>query len=695
MNSRSDKSDQQKKPDALERLSQLWNLTPANKALARSYLTDHRAEDSLLAGVERQIFPLLYSDEGHEVNELLNKLVSPDQEKIHAKVLKLLWAIGGSTAGFVAQPGQHIYNTDNQQSDELFRFRSRVLGIPAAAAMDAEEIAAYPRGVDQTQRLRRLATTDPNALVEAQRLISDTWNSVPGGGQRYCSDSCGEIDDLWEAMSIGVLAMVLLTTLKPDEAGESLRKAQEQAALNRVEAILDHYDETALSEQDASLLKAYIQTGDPTAPFPETSRPTAWQREPLEIFTENYLLYKMAAKYAVMCTAPAVLFGLGDDPRLSCALRVLTGIEIETTLEAILLFLPEDRDVDALDPLIPHIPGGEVTLLRFLVTDGQNYRELGKNVAERYRAGGEEAANLLNIEEYERLGRLLPDLKHSKDEAWINALHDRIVPCMLNIFDKNSQKEIIRDYLEGKEAFANSAAFLKPIRNENRWIFNVDEGILEYRKLAGWDEFACRCMIVLCLTCTGNGISKPLLNNKDEKQTIDAFVKALPVLGLPVRDCMTVLATMCDQIYNEKGKKLLIKAVQKHFVTEPGLAGLADAALNSSASARIMAVEGLETLLSQSQCTEEARKTLTACAGDSSKQVQELLMQIYLRHPDWEQYYLVMLGGKKTPQRLLAARVLVSLDAKKYRPALEEALSREKNAKVTEQITALLNDVDC
>lgn len=97
----------------------------------------------------------------------MNKLASPEQEKIQAKVLKLLWAIGGSTAGFVAQPGQHNYNTDNEESAELFRFRSRVLGIPAAAAMDAEEIAAYPRGVDQTQRLRRLATTDPNALEEA------------------------------------------------------------------------------------------------------------------------------------------------------------------------------------------------------------------------------------------------------------------------------------------------------------------------------------------------------------------------------------------------------------------------------------------------------------------------------------------------------------------------------------------------
>lgn len=692
MNSRSDKSDQQKKQDAPERLSRLWNLTPANEALARAYLTDDRADDSLLSGAERQIFTLLYSDERQEVNKLLDKLASPDREEIQAKVLKLLWAIGGSTAGFAAQPGQQICNTDNEESAELFRFRSRVLGTPAAAAMDAEEIAAYPRGADQTQRLRRLAVTDPGALVEAQRLINDTWNSVPGSGQQCCCHSCGETDDLWESTAVGVLAMVLLITVKPDGSGESLRKGQEETALSRVEAILNHYEETALSEQDASLLKAYIQAGDPAAPFPVTSRPTAWQREPLEIFSENYLLYKMAAKYAVMCTAPAVLFGLGDDPRLSCALRVLTGIEIETALEAILLFLPEDRDVDALDPLIPHIPGGEVTLLRFLVMDGQNYGELGKKAAERYRSGGDEAANLLNIEEYERLGRLLPDLKHSKDKAWINALHERIVPCMLNIFDKNSQKEIIRDYLDGKEAFANSAAFLKPIRNENRWIFNVDEGILEYRKLAGWDEFACRCMIVLCLTCTGNGISKPLLNNKDEKQTIDAFVKALPALGLPVRDCMTVLAIMCDQIYNEKGKKILIKAVQNHFVTEPGLAGLADAALNSSASARIMAVEGLETLLSQSQCTEEARKALTACAGDSSKQVQELLMQIYLRHPDWEQDYLVMLGGKKTPQRLLAARVLAGLDAEKYRPALEDALSAEKNAKAAEQITALLKN---
>ena len=90
-----------------------------------------------------------------------------------------------------------------------------------------------------------------------------------------------------------------------------------------------------------------------------------------------------------------------------------------------------------------------------------------------------------------------------------------------------------------------------------------------------------------------------------------------------------------------------------------------------------MAVEGLETLASTLECTEEARRALTACAGDSSKQVQELLMQIYLSHPDWDQDYLAMLSGKKAAQRILAAKVLAGLDA-------------EKNAKVMEQITALL-----
>ena len=92
---------------------------------------------------------------------------------------------------------------------------------------------------------------------------------------------------------------------------------------------------------------------------------------------------------------------------------------------------------------------------------------------------------------------------------------------------------------------------------------------------------------------------------------------------------------------------------------------------------------------------EEARKALTTCAGDSSKQVQELLAERYIRHPDWEQDYLTMLGSKKAAVHSLVVRILAGIDTEKYRSTLEGALAVEKNAKVTDQITALLNDVDC
>lgn len=101
-------------------------------------------------------------------------------------------------------------------------------------------------------------------------------------------------------------------------------------------------------------------------------------------------------------------------------------------------------------------------------------------------------------------------------------------------------------------------------------------------------------------------------------------------------------------------------------------------------------MDGLDKLSALPECAEGARRALIACAGDSSKQLQEVLVQHYLRHPDWQADYLALLGSKKTAQRSLAIRVLAGLDREKYRPALERALAAEKNAKVMDQLSALL-----
>lgn len=400
-----------------------------------------------------------------------------------------------------------------------------------------------------------------------------------------------------------------------------------------------------------SLLKAYIQAGDPAAPFPATSRPTAWQREPLEIFSENYLLYKMAAKYAVMCTAPAVLFGLGYDPRLSCALRVLTGIEIETALEAILLFLPEDRDVDALDPLIPHIPGGDVTLLRFMAKNfAQQYEAVAKKIVRRYSENADTALQYCSLDEYINLCQLLPPAKNKDHDARMEQLRNHISAIYENSFTQGVQQTIVHDYLSRQGNFADSVNILKPIRNEYRYLSNLQSILNDYKKIAGWDEFACRCIVLSALTCMGSGTYTTFTSLSpytDEKQNMEAFIDALVTGGLPMRDCITVLISLYENLYQGSIATIIEEAIQEHFITPAGLDALSDAAQNGSATARIMAIKGLDSLAAHPECAEGARKALILCSADTSKQVQELLAERYIRHPDWEQDYLDMLSSKK------------------------------------------------
>lgn len=78
------------KPDSLGQLFQLWGLTPNNESLARAYLTNSQADDSLLSGAERQIFPSFGWQEQRKISELLKEVTRPDPLQNQAKVLKFL-----------------------------------------------------------------------------------------------------------------------------------------------------------------------------------------------------------------------------------------------------------------------------------------------------------------------------------------------------------------------------------------------------------------------------------------------------------------------------------------------------------------------------------------------------------------------------------------------------------------------------
>ena len=671
------------KPDALGRLSQLWGLTPVNETLARAYLTNDQADEDLLSGAEPQTFSSFTWRDRKEICDLLKEVTSPDYTQNQAKVLRLLWAIGRSTAGFAALFDQYDVNNHDTVNDSVYRQRVEVLGQAAAAAMDAEYPAAQPSGYGQIKRLHRLARIDPAALLEAQRFIADPQNSMADGVLAGIllanTEPAGE--------KPGLLGKLLgaATTSRRARAGTRLEQ-QVELLLAWVDAIVEGAAASGISPADIGELKSYIRAGDFSATVPPIQPPTAWQLPDQDVF-DCFL----AKRSAVECMAAFVMLGLRHDDRLACALRVLMGLDLYAALWGVLYFWPQEWEISSLDKLLPHIPGGAVTVLRFVAKGfAQHHEGTGKKIVSRYYESADAALRYCGLNEYGKLCRLMPVTKGGENSARLEQLKGHIIAMLEKAFDQGPQQAIVHDYLSGEGNFADSAVLLKPIRNEYRYLSSVQNILYDYRKIAGWDEFACRCVVLSCLTCTGYGTFPSFPLNTDKKRNMDAFVSALIAGGLPVRDCVTVLAALYDNWYQEEAKKLIDEAVRKYFITPVGLDDLKDAALNSSATGRMMAVKGLDALSANPDCAEGARKALLLCSGDSSKQVQELLAECYISHPEWEKDYLVLLGSKKAAQRSVAVRVLAGIGLEKYRDALEKALATEKNAKLMDQITALL-----
>lgn len=609
----------------------------------------------------------------------MNKLASPEQEKIQAKVLKLLWAIGGSTAGFVALFNCPYINDRYAATDSVFNLRSNVLGSAAAAVMDAEYAAAVPTGFDQTARLHRLAVSAPDVLTEARNLIADPKTS----------------------MADAVLTGVLLAAADPAKEKPCLleklfgmastsQRFNVERLLARIDDIVESASGSGLSSADIGNLKCYIHAGDTSVPVPDTKIPTAWQLPEQDIFN-----CRLADRTAVKCMAASVMFGLRHDNRMACALRVLADLNLCDVLQSILNFLPREWDISFLDTLLPHIPGGAVTLLRFMAKNfAQQYEAIAKKIVHRYYENADTALQYCDPDEYTRLCWLLPDAENGENSARIEHLRKLITAMFESPFDgEPSLRSIVHDYLSRQEKFTDSVAVLKPFGNGYRRLPDLRDILCTYKKMAGWDEFACRFIIFSSLTCMGYGTFTSFTSYTlpaEEKRNMDAFVNALIVGELPTRDCITVLTSLYDNWYQDNAEKLIEEAIQEHFVTPVALDILADVAQNGSSATRILAIKGLDALSADHVCAEGARRALTACAGDTSKQVQELLAERYIRHPDWEQDYLDMLSSKKTAVRSLAVRILAGIDTEKYRSTLEGALAVEKNAKVTDQITALL-----
>ena len=644
--------------DKLNKLIASLGFSPNNQALALEYLTAETCDDSLLKKAEPQDFSGLgWREIGDSTDHLAAVRASGDLA-LASRYAKLYWAIGKSTAIFPLDYQRHRTQKIWERSELI-----DILGKPAVAAMEAERRARGPAPqFEEVVWLHELAVTEPEALEQAQNL----------GGSRLSN------------MRV-FLAGVLLCNAGHDKPRFLKKLLGSDSLVDRQAELLFRCNvnsltvtASAMSQGDRDLLAEYIRKGDPKAAVPALNSVNC------AMDAQSALSAKISDPYLTFLLGTASFLAQRQDPRARCAVRAYLALNPMGLLIGLLHTAPHDYFMEQLSVLLGDIPGGPTTLLLTLCSSPNQHN---KEIANRCKNGLAEAKKLSDAQQYEALCKLLPDSVEDSKENEIISLLEKLV---------QAGKSDIRAYLTDTGGLQNSAAQLAPVSvNPYTYPMQTAKLIYEYRAKAGWDNFACRCAVVLALLMRANAMSYVMRQNGGTitEQDVSTLAAALLENGLPIPQLLQAFEALHDSNYVDSTKVAIRNGVSAAINRPEYVKELCIAAKSGGVFARQSALSALDGLTKADACAAEAKAGILDCAGDSSKQIQELLLAILPAHRDWVPDFARMLKSKRSAERLLAVSVSRKLgDA--LRPALEEALAVEKSAKVADAIRTALGQAN-
>lgn len=646
--------------DKLKKLMTSLSFSPNDQALAMEYLTAETCDDGLLKRAEPQDFSALGWKELIEAVNWLEQVRSAQGPALASRYVKLYWAIGKSTAIFLIEHNGSLTRRNWERPDLI-----DLLGKPAVAAMEAEHRAqTNGPAYEEVAWLHELAATEPETLEAAQKL-------------------CGAQNG-----NMKIFLMGILLCNADHERPRFLKKLLGKNSLTDRQAELLFQCNVAslavtapaLSQEDRDLLAGYIRKGDPQAPVPFLSSARC------AIDAQSALTAKVSQPYPTILLGTASFLAQRQDPRARCAVRAYLSLAPITLLLALLRTVPHAYFMDQRSVLVNDLPGGPAILLLTLCNASIGH-ERQKEIADQCRSGLVSAKRLSNAQQYESLCVLFPDSSDS-------SLEDKIV----SLLEKYVQagKGDLRAYLSDTGSLQDSAAQLaavKPVPYSSP--IQAAGLIFNYRLKAGWDGFSCRCAVVLALVLKAYALGHILRQGGAgiTQEDIGTLADALLAHGLPVPLLLQVFDAFYDSIYADSTKASIRDGVSTAIGRPEYVGELCAAAKSGSVFARYAAISALDGLTKTDACASEAKAGVLACTGDSSKQIQELLLAVLPAHEDWVPDFSRMLKSKKAAERLMAVSVGRKLgDA--LRPALEEALAAEKSTKVADAIRTALGQAD-
>ncbi len=195
----------------------------------------------------------------------------------------------------------------------------------------------------------------------------------------------------------------------------------------------------------------------------------------------------------------------------------------------------------------------------------------------------------------------------------------------------------------------------------------------------GEDDFIVRCIAVLggCVGRYSYHLEEVAGFNRDH---IMGIVDKMLAVGVNIVQALDICGNMMEQ-YSPFGtdKEKYIDSFSGH-IDEIA----AEDITKCNATAKIVAL----TLFQKDE--NKYHKQIISLAGDSAKAVCEIIAEIVIKHPDWNDDIKALLKSKKASARNFALTIIERQGAKAYISALKEALSVEKTDKLKARIGSML-----
>ncbi len=639
--------------DALDSLK----LTEKNRRIAEPYLESAQGADSSADGtsdsleqVEEQDFALLGVSGQEACLDWCQALRDEKEEELLGRYVQFVAAVGGSSAVCVLVR----YKNENW----LLRWLTKEQRAAFWAEMYAHEANTLQQG--RLSVLFSAGQKDPEVLIQAMEL-------------------CRGSEDAPKMLLAGIwLCCMSLDTVKNKQT-EVLSGWLEQRLLERLPEL---FAGNALTDAERSELQDYVLHTYGDTPFPAEIRKILRGRT-------------SSADRLALLTGCAYL-SLGHRESFQTALKLLAAADQEAGRSCFPGICRYMADADWFNRhrkfLLEELPISPADWARWGIRERLD--DIWKMVFTKYPSAIAEVTKSLSLWQYDNL------LQTARRQAL--ALHEKIYEQekyrqkaaeeLVTNFESN--EEVARKYFLGEAELSEILPCVKEWRKDASGYYGYKNDRLELlRDDPKMQKLYRRAVAMEGLLMHGSYFRFYMFRLEEfgrsellTVQEIGSIFQIFQEEQVPVSYQLDTLASIHECYHKAQDQDAFQKECVEALDQRISVWGeeYKKAALNGAAMTRIFCI------LTMDRHGQEYKDALFACAGDGSRQVQQVLLSVYGGHREWEQEVKTMLASRKQKERQMAVWVLKQWGVEQYRPELEKALQKEKNKKISEYLQKLL-----